>query len=111
VPYLLAVSMASISGHRDDHRQPADIMIGSFSQIPYTKFALALGLGRTATADHHCALSRSSSRRVRPAPRDWQAAATEGHANPRAGYPAFGLHLSPIALFFAGVVRQGRDHH
>src|ERR1700675_3500423 len=44
VPYLLAVAMASNVGSTATITgNPQNIMIGSFSQIPYTKFALALG--------------------------------------------------------------------
>ncbi len=44
VPYLLAVAMASNVGSTATITgNPQNIMIGSFSQIPYTAFALALG--------------------------------------------------------------------
>jgi Na+/H+ antiporter NhaD/arsenite permease-like protein len=44
VPHLLAVAMASnIGSTATITGNPQNIMIGSFSQIPYTKFALALG--------------------------------------------------------------------
>src|ERR1700726_230721 len=44
VPYLLAVAMASNVGSAATITgNPQNIMIGSFSHIPYTKFALALG--------------------------------------------------------------------
>src|SRR6202158_3882700 len=44
VPYLLAVAMASNVGSvATITGNPQNIMIGSFSQIPYTKFSLALG--------------------------------------------------------------------
>ena len=44
VPYLLAVAMASNVGSTATITgNPQDIMIGSFSQVPYTTFALALG--------------------------------------------------------------------
>jgi Na+/H+ antiporter NhaD/arsenite permease-like protein len=44
VPYLLAVAMASNVGSvATITGNPQNIMIGSFSQIPYAKFALALG--------------------------------------------------------------------
>jgi di/tricarboxylate transporter len=44
VPYLLAVAMASNVGSTATITgNPQNIMIGSFSHIPYTKFALALG--------------------------------------------------------------------
>ena len=43
-PYLLAVAMASNVGSTATITgNPQNIMIGSFSHIPYTKFALALG--------------------------------------------------------------------
>jgi Na+/H+ antiporter NhaD/arsenite permease-like protein len=43
VPYLLAVAMASNVGSTATiTSSPQNIMIGSFSHIPYTKFALAL---------------------------------------------------------------------
>jgi Na+/H+ antiporter NhaD/arsenite permease-like protein len=44
VPYLLAVAMASNVGSTATITgNPQNIMIGSFSHIPYTKFALTLG--------------------------------------------------------------------
>jgi Na+/H+ antiporter NhaD/arsenite permease-like protein len=44
VPYLLAVAMASNVGSTATITgNPQNIIIGSFSQIPYTKFTLALG--------------------------------------------------------------------
>jgi Na+/H+ antiporter NhaD/arsenite permease-like protein len=44
VPYLLAVAMASNLGSTATITgNPQNIMIGSFSQIPYMKFALVLG--------------------------------------------------------------------
>jgi Na+/H+ antiporter NhaD/arsenite permease-like protein len=44
LPYLLAVAMASNVGSTATITgNPQNIMIGSFSQIPYTTFALALG--------------------------------------------------------------------
>jgi Na+/H+ antiporter NhaD/arsenite permease-like protein len=44
VPYLLAVAMASNVGSTATITgNPQNIMIGSFSRIPYTTFALALG--------------------------------------------------------------------
>jgi Na+/H+ antiporter NhaD/arsenite permease-like protein len=44
VPYLLAVAMASNVGSTATITgNPQNIMIGSFSQIPYTKFAVVLG--------------------------------------------------------------------
>lgn len=44
LPYLLAVAMASNVGSTATITgNPQNIMIGSFSHVPYTKFALALG--------------------------------------------------------------------
>ena len=44
IPYLLAVAMASnIGSTATITGNPQNIMIGSFSHIPYAKFALALG--------------------------------------------------------------------
>jgi Na+/H+ antiporter NhaD/arsenite permease-like protein len=44
MPYLLAVAMASNVGSTATITgNPQNIMIGSFSHIPYTKFAMALG--------------------------------------------------------------------
>ena len=44
MPYLLAVAMASNVGSTATITgNPQNIMIGSFSHIPYTKFLLALG--------------------------------------------------------------------
>jgi Na+/H+ antiporter NhaD/arsenite permease-like protein len=44
IPYLLAVAMASNVGSTATITgNPQNIMIGSFSHIPYTKFALTLG--------------------------------------------------------------------
>jgi hypothetical protein len=53
VPYLLAVAMASNVGSTATITgNPQNIMIGSFSHIPYTKFSLASGAGRAGRADH-----------------------------------------------------------
>src|SRR5450631_2167753 len=44
IPYLLALAMASNVGSTATITgNPQNIMIGSFSQIPYTTFAVALG--------------------------------------------------------------------
>ena len=53
VPYLLAVAMASNVGQTATITgNPQNIMIGSFSHIPYAKFAAGAGAGRAARADH-----------------------------------------------------------
>ncbi len=73
VPYLLAVAMASNVGSTATITgNPQNIMIGSFSHIPYTKFALALApvalVGLLVTVALIALFHAPSS----PAPRDWK---------------------------------------
>jgi di/tricarboxylate transporter len=71
MPYLLAVAMASNVGSTATITgNPQNIMIGSFSHIPYTTFALALG--PVALIGLPWRSSRSSIAPNSAAPRDWK---------------------------------------
>jgi Na+/H+ antiporter NhaD/arsenite permease-like protein len=105
VPYLLAVAMASNVGSTATITgNPQNIMIGSFSHIPYTKFALALGpvalVGLIITvaliALFHRAEFAGAARLEAPRP--------NVDANPVLVIRALLATLIMIALFFAGVV-------
>jgi Na+/H+ antiporter NhaD/arsenite permease-like protein len=105
VPYLLAVAMASNVGSTATITgNPQNIMIGSFSHIPYTKFALALGpialVGLIVTvaliAIFHRAEFAGAPRLEAPQP--------EVNANRALMIRAVLATLILIALFFAGVV-------
>jgi Na+/H+ antiporter NhaD/arsenite permease-like protein len=105
VPYLLAVAMASNVGSTATITgNPQNIMIGSFSQIPYTKFALALGpvalVGLIITmaliALFHRAEFGGEARLEAPPPKV--------DANRVLVIRALLATLILIALFFAGVV-------
>lgn len=105
VPYLLAVAMASnIGSTATITGNPQNIMIGSFSHIPYTKFALALGpvalVGLVVTialiAVFHRAEFASAVQLEAPRPKV--------NANPVLMIRALGVTVIMIALFFAGVV-------
>jgi Na+/H+ antiporter NhaD/arsenite permease-like protein len=105
VPYLLGVAMASNVGSTATITgNPQNIMIGSFSHIPYSKFALALGpvalVGLVVTVALIALLHRAEF---------------AGSARLDAPRPKFDAHralvirallatLLMIALFFAGVV-------
>jgi Na+/H+ antiporter NhaD/arsenite permease-like protein len=105
VPYLLAVAMASNVGSTATITgNPQNIMIGSFSQIPYTKFAFALGpvalVGLIVTvaliAIFHRAEFAGTERLEAPPPKV--------NANRVLMVRALLATLIMIALFFAGVV-------
>jgi Na+/H+ antiporter NhaD/arsenite permease-like protein len=105
VPYLLAVAMASNVGSTATITgNPQNIMIGSFSHIPYTKFALALGpvalVGLIITvaliALFHRAEFAGAPRLEAPPPKV--------DANRVLMIRALLATLIMIALFFAGVV-------
>jgi Na+/H+ antiporter NhaD/arsenite permease-like protein len=105
VPYLLAVAMASNVGSTATITgNPQNIMIGSFSHIPYTKFALALGpvalIGLIITmaliALFHRAEFAGAARVEAPPPKV--------DANRVLVMRALVATLIMIALFFAGVV-------
>jgi Na+/H+ antiporter NhaD/arsenite permease-like protein len=105
VPYLLAVAMASNVGSTATITgNPQNIMIGSFSQIPYTKFALALGpvalVGLIITVALIALLNRAEfagdGRLEAPPPKV--------DANRVLVIRAVLATLILIALFFAGVV-------
>src|SRR5271170_2312099 len=105
VPYLLAVAMASNVGSTATITgNPQNIMIGSFSHIPYTKFALALApvalVGLIITmaliALFHRAEFAGGARLEAPRPKI--------SANRVLVIRALLATLILIALFFAGVV-------
>jgi Na+/H+ antiporter NhaD/arsenite permease-like protein len=105
VPYLLAVAMASNVGSTATITgNPQNIMIGSFSHIPYTKFALALGpvalIGLIVTmaliALFHRVEFAGTARLEAPRP--------HLHVNHVLVIRALLATLIMIALFFAGVV-------
>ena len=103
VPYLLAVAMASNVGSTATITgNPQNIMIGSFSHIPYTKFALALApvalVGLVVTVALIALLHRDefagAARLEAPRP------TVRGQS--RAGDPRIVGDPVMIALFFAG---------
>ena len=105
VPYLLAVAMASNVGSTATITgNPQNMLIGSFSHITYTKFALALGpvalLGLIATAAlialFHRAEFSGAARLEAPPP--------TVDANRALVVRALLATLIMIVLFFAGVV-------
>jgi Na+/H+ antiporter NhaD/arsenite permease-like protein len=105
VPYLLAVAMASNVGSTATITgNPQNIMIGSFSHIPYAKFALTLGpvalAGLIVTvalvALFHRAEFMGSARLEAPKP--------NVRVNRVLASRALLATLIMIALFFAGVV-------
>jgi Na+/H+ antiporter NhaD/arsenite permease-like protein len=105
VPYLLALAMASNVGSTATITgNPQNIMIGSFSHIPYSKFALALGpvalIGLIVTvaliALFHRAEFAGAAQLEAPRP--------HFHVNRVLVIRAWLATLILIALFFAGVV-------
>ena len=113
VPYLLAVAMASNVGSTATITgNPQNMMIGSFSQIPYTQFALALGpvalVGLIVTvaliALFHRAEFVGGARLEAPPPKvDRQS---------RAGDPRTAGDPDPDRIVFRrGRAGQGGDHH
>jgi Na+/H+ antiporter NhaD/arsenite permease-like protein len=106
VPYLLAVAMASNVGSTATITgNPQNIMIGSFSHIPYTTFAFALGpvalVGLIVTvvliAIFHRVEFAGTARLETPPP-------PKVNANRVLMIRAMLATLIMIALFFAGVV-------
>jgi Na+/H+ antiporter NhaD/arsenite permease-like protein len=105
VPYLLAVAMASNVGSTATITgNPQNIMIGSFSHIPYTEFALALapvaliGLiitGALIALFHRAEFAGTARLEASPPKPD---------ANRALVMRALAATLIMIALFFAGVV-------
>jgi len=105
VPYLLAVAMASNVGSTATITgNPQNIMIGSFSHIPYTKFALMLGpialVGLIITA----ALIALFHRAEFTGAARLEAPQSEVVANRALVVRALLATLILIVLFFAGVV-------
>ncbi len=105
VPYLLAVAMASNVGSTATITgNPQNIMIGSFSHIPYTKFALALApvalVGLIITVALIALFHRAE---FTSAPR-LEAPRQKVDANRALMIRALLATLILIALFFAGVV-------
>ena len=105
VPYLLAVAMASNVGSTATITgNPQNIMIGSFSHIPYTKFALALAPVALAGLIITVALIALFHRaEFTSAPR-LEAPRQKVDANRVLMIRALLATLILIALFFAGVV-------
>jgi Na+/H+ antiporter NhaD/arsenite permease-like protein len=104
VPYLLAVAMASNVGSTATITgNPQNIMIGSFSQIPYTKFALVLGpialVGLIITAAFIALLHRTEFAGTAPL----EAPRPKGDTNRVLMIRALLATLILIVLFFAGV--------
>ena len=105
VPYLLAVAMASNVGSTATITgNPQNIMIGSFSHIPYTNFALALGpvalVGLIITVALIALFHRAE---FADAP-TLEAPQPEVNANRALMIRAVLATLLLIVLFFAGVV-------
>ena len=104
-PYLLAVAMASNVGSTATITgNPQNMMIGSFSQIPYTRFALALGpvalVGLIVTVALIAIFHREEfAGRVR-----LEASPPKFNVNRALVIRALLATLVLIALFFAGVV-------
>ena len=104
LPYLLAVAMASNVGSTATITgNPQNIMIGSFSHIPYTRFALALGpvalVGLITTAGLIALFHRAEfadNARLEPPP-------VKVAANRALVTRALAATLALIAAFFAGV--------
>jgi Na+/H+ antiporter NhaD/arsenite permease-like protein len=104
LPYLLAVAMASNVGSTATITgNPQNIMIGSLSQIPYTRFALTLGpvalAGLVVTAALIAFCHRAEfAERTRPV-----AARPRPQANRVLVIRALAATAIMIVLFFAGV--------
>ena len=103
VPYLLAVAMASNVGSTATITgNPQNMMIGSFSQIPYTRFAACAGTGGAgrAGADSRAAgsaVSRRTARRRRATP-----AASRARINRVLVARSLAATALVVTLFFAG---------
>src|SRR5260370_3452718 len=105
VPYLLAVAMASNVGSTATITgNPQNIMIGSFSHIPYTKFALTLGPVALVALIITVALIALFHRPQFPSAPRLQAPQPKVAANRVLVIRALLATLIMIALFFAGVV-------
>jgi Citrate transporter len=105
VPYLLAVAMASNVGSTATITgNPQNILIGSFSQIPYTKFALALGPVALVGLIVTVALIALSHRAEFAGPERLEAPPPKVDANRVLVIRALLATLILIALFFAGIV-------
>jgi Na+/H+ antiporter NhaD/arsenite permease-like protein len=105
MPYLLAVAMASnVGSSATITGNPQNIMIGSFSHIPYTKFILALGpialVGLVVTVALVALLHRNefadATRLEAPKP--------EIHVNRVLVIRTLLATCAMIALFFVGIV-------
>ena len=105
VPYLLAVAMASNVGSTATITgNPQNIMIGSFSHIPYTKFALALGPVALAGLIITVALIALFHRAEFAGAPQLEAPRPKVNANRVLMVRAVLATLILIVLFFAGVV-------
>lgn len=105
VPYLLAVAMASNVGSTATITgNPQNIMIGSFSQIPYTKFALTLAPIASVGLIITVALIALFHRAEFTGARRLEAPRQKVNANRALMIRALTATLILIALFFAGVV-------
>ena len=105
VPYLLAVAMASNVGSTATITgNPQNIMIGSFSHIPYTDFALALGPVALAGLIVTVALIALFHRAEFAGAARLEAPPSKLDANRALVIRALLATLIMIALFFAGVV-------
>ena len=103
VPYLLAVAMASNVGSTATITgNPQNMMIGSFSEIPYTRFAFALApvalIGLIADG---CAAGPACTATSSPAVTPAAAAASPARqSRPGGTFPV--ATRDRVALFFAG---------
>src|ERR1700680_1279142 len=105
VPYLLAVAMASNVGSTATITgNPQNIMIGSFSQIPYAQFALTLGPVALVGLIITVALIALFHRTEFASPARLKAPQPKVAANRVLVIRALLATLILIALFFVGVV-------
>jgi Na+/H+ antiporter NhaD/arsenite permease-like protein len=105
VPYLLAVAMASNVGSTATITgNPQNIMIGSFSHIPYTQFVLALGPVALVGLIVTVALIALFHRAEFAGTERLEAPRLKVNANRVLMIRALLATLIMIALFFAGVV-------
>jgi len=105
VPYLLAVAMASNVGSTATiSGNPQNIMIGSFSHIPYSTFALALGPVALAGLIVTVALIALLHRAEFAGTARLEAPPPKVDANRVLVIRALLATLIMVALFFAGVV-------
>jgi Na+/H+ antiporter NhaD/arsenite permease-like protein len=102
-PYLLAVAMASNVGSvATITGNPQNIMIGGFSRIPYTEFALALGPVALAGLVLTAGLIALAHRREFFGAGRLAAAAPAIRANPTLVWRSLLATGAMVALFFAG---------